>query len=357
VSNNEGLTFMGAITQTNLFGTGKSLSAQVNTSQVNRVYSISYTNPFYTDDGVSRGLEAFYRTSVPVIGNIGYYRVVTAGANVRFGVPFSELDTVFFGVGAERSAYYTYGPISGAASKSPLPYLNYVAKYGKSPFTDPTAIAGFKDRNNVDYYGVGSAINTTIPMTAIWQRDSRDSVITPSIGRYQRANLEISAIGNFKYYRAVYNQQYFKPVYRSLVLALNGEFDYGHGFGGSSYPLNKNFLAGGIGSVRGYEPASLGSRDANGDSLGGSTRLIGNAELQLPFPGADKSLRMFAFLDVGNVFDEGQKIRARDLRAGAGVGISWISPVGPLRLSFGKALNAKPEDKKKNFEFQMGAGF
>jgi outer membrane protein insertion porin family len=149
----------------------------------------------------------------------------------------------------------------------------------------------------------------------------------------------------------------YKPLYRSLILATNAEFDYGRGLGGKAYPLFKNFYAGGIGSVRGYEPASLGTKDPYGGSLGGATRIVGNVELQVPFPGADKSLRWFTFFDVGNVFDEGQKVRAQDLRTSVGMGISWISPMGPLKLSFGKALNAKPEDKRQGFQFTMGTGF
>jgi len=181
--------------------------------------------------------------------------------------------------------------------------------------------------------------------------------LTPSIGRYQRINLEVSAFGEFKYYRAIYKHEYFKPIYRSVILAMNGEINYGHGLAGKPYPVFKNFYAGGIGSVRGYEPGSLGTKDPRGDTLGGATRLVANVELQIPFPGADKSLRWFTFFDVGNVFDEGQKIRAQDLRTLVGMGISWISPMGPLKLSFGKALNAKPEDKRQGFQFTMGTGF
>ncbi|CAN5844525.1 outer membrane protein assembly factor BamA [soil metagenome] len=337
----EKVTLTGSIQQVNVFGSGDTVGLDVNTSKQNRTIALSHTDPYFTDDGVSRSFEIFYRTTVPIVGSVGYYKILSSGGNVRFGVPFSELDTVFFGVGLERTKVNTF-------LGSPYRYLKYVADFGDSTVDkSPPSL----------YYGVGSSVNTTIPLTAAWQRDSRDSALTPSIGRYQRANFELSALGSFKYYRAIYNHQYFTPVYRSVILALNGEFDYGHGLGGKPYPLFKNFYAGGIGSVRGYDSSTLGSKDPNGDSLGGASRLLGNVELQVPFPGADKSLRWFTFFDVGNVFDEGQKIRLTDLRSSAGIGISWISPVGPLKLSFGKALNAKPEDKKQSFQFQMGTGF
>ncbi|MFZ6722921.1 outer membrane protein assembly factor BamA [Undibacterium sp. Ji49W] len=338
-SSAERLTLTGSIQQANAFGSGDTIGLDINTSSQNRTIAVSHTDPYFTDDGVSRNIEAYVRTTRPIIGSVGDYKIQTTGGALRFGVPFSEVDTVFFGLGFERTKVQTY-------YGSPYRYLKYVADYGN----------GVKDTGSVDY-GVGEAVTNSFPLTAAWQRDSRDSVLTPTIGRYQRANLELSAVGSFKYYRAIYNAQLFQPVYRSVVLALNGEFDYGHGLGGKPYPLFKNFYAGGIGSVRGYEPSTLGTKDPNGDALGGATRLLGNVELQIPFPGADKSLRWFTFLDGGNVFDEGQKIRAKDLRFSAGIGISWISPVGPLKLSFGKALNAKPDDKKQSFQFQMGTGF
>ena len=126
------------------------------------------------------------------------------------------------------------------------------------------------------------------------------------------------------------------------------------------YPVFKNFYGGGIGSVRGYLSSSLGAVEpSTNDALGGASRLIGNAELQMPFPGSgnDRSLRWFGFLDGGQVYQEGEKMRISQLRYSAGLGISWISPVGPLKLSYAKPLNAKPTDRLERFQFQMGTGF
>jgi outer membrane protein insertion porin family len=122
----------------------------------------------------------------------------------------------------------------------------------------------------------------------------------------------------------------------------------------------KNFYAGGIGSVRGYEGSSLSVEPiGDEDPEGGQARLILNAELQFPFPGSgsDRSLRWFTFVDGGNVFKKNETINIADLRYSAGVGISWISPIGPLKLSFGKPLNAKDGDEEQAFQFQLGTGF
>jgi len=172
--------------------------------------------------------------------------------------------------------------------------------------------------------------------------------------------MELDIAGDSKYFRAVYEQQWYRPITRKMTLALKGEIDYGKGLRGNPYPVFKNFYAGGIGSVRGYTSSSLGQVDArSGDVLGGSTRLIGNAELQMPFPGSglDKSLRWFGFVDGGQVYQESQRIRLEELRFSAGLGVSWISPVGPLKLSYAKPLNAKFGDRLERFQFQMGTGF
>ncbi|HAT33915.1 MAG TPA: outer membrane protein assembly factor BamA [Janthinobacterium sp.] len=334
-SQSEKVTLSASISQANFAGSGNTVGMEINTSHFSRTVAFSETNPYYTDDGISRAFEVYLRTSIPPALNIGTYKIKQTGGKVSYGVPFSETDTVFFGIGAERSRVET-------DSTSPLRFRNFVQQSG-----------GPAD-------GVGSATTNAIPLTAAWQRDNRDSALTPSIGRYQRANLELDVIGNSKYFRAVYEQQYYRPLFRSVTLALKGEFDYGHGIGDHAYPVFKSFYAGGIGSVRGYESSSLGAVDpATNDVLGGASRLIGNMELQLPFPGSgnDRSLRWFGFLDGGQVYQEGEKMRASQLRYSAGLGISWISPVGPLKLSYGKPLNAKPGDRLERFQFQMGTGF
>ncbi|MDB5839935.1 MAG: bamA [Herminiimonas sp.] len=332
-SSSEKLTLTGSIQQANAFGSGNTLGVDVNTSSRNRTIALSQTNPYFTDDGISRSFEVFLRTTRPPEVNVGDYKVETKGANIRFGVPFSELDTVFFGVGVEQTKVQTF-------PNSPPVYLKYVSDFGNG----------------------SSAQTTSFPLTAAWQRDSRDSALVPTTGRYQRANLEVAVTGSLRYYRAIYQHQYFKPLFSSSTLALNGEFDYGRGLGNKPYPVFKNFYAGGIGSVRGYEGSSLAvSPLSNQDAVGGQARLILNAELQFPFPGtgSDRSLRWFTFVDGGNVFnlEQGEKINTSNLRYSAGVGISWVSPIGPLKLSFGKALNAKPNDKPQAFQFQLGTGF
>jgi outer membrane protein insertion porin family len=331
----EKFTFTASVQQANFAGSGNTVGVELNTSKYSRTIAFSQTNPYFTDDGVSRAFQIYHRTTRPPLLNVGGYTVKQTGGNMTFGVPFSENDTVYFGAGVERTTIET-------EDNSPAIYKTFVSQNG-GPAN-----------------GVGMGRTNTIPLTIAWGRDTRDSAITPTIGRYQRANFEIDPVGQSKYYRAIYEQQWYRPVTRWMTLALKGELDYGHGIGKKAYPVFKNFYAGGIGSVRGYQSSSLGMVDpAYYDAIGGSKRVIGNAELQFPFPGSgnDRSLRWFTFMDAGQVYQEGQKVRLSELRSSAGIGLSWISPVGPLKLSYAKPLNAKPGDRLERFQFQMGTGF
>ncbi|MFJ9449415.1 outer membrane protein assembly factor BamA [Herbaspirillum sp. NPDC101397] len=347
-SQTDKLSLTGSISQENAFGSGNTVGIEVNTSSRYRTIAVSQTNPYFTDDGVSRTYEVFLRTIRPSAYTTGDYRVKTIGGSVKFGVPFSELDRIFFGIGIENTKVDT-------DTTSPSLYRQYVRDFGAGSGAPGCDVV------NDPACGVGTASTTSFPLTAAWQRDSRDSALVPTKGRFQRANLELSAVGTLKYYRATYQHQYFQPFWaNAATIAFNGEIDYGKGIGGKPYPIFKNYYAGGIGTVRGYEASSLGSlKDQYGDSMGGASRLIGSVELQFPFPGSgqDRSLRWFTFLDGGNVFADRERIKINDLRYSTGLGISWISPIGPLKLSYGKPLNLKQGDKSQNFQFQLGTGF
>jgi outer membrane protein insertion porin family len=338
-SQSEKFTFTASVTQANFAGSGNTVGLELNTSKYNRTVSLSQTNPYFTDEGISRAFQVYLRTSRPPAINVGSYTVRQTGANMTFGVPFSEIDTVYFGAGLEKTKLET-------DESSPTLYKQFVMQNGSDAISRST--------------GVGLATTNALPFTVAWGRDSRDSAVTPSRGRYQRANLEIDVVGDAKYYRAIYEHQYWRPITRWMTLALKGELDIGAGIGGHAYPVFKNFYGGGIGSVRGYESSSLGVVDPyTYDALGGAKRVIGNAELQFPFPGSgqDRSLRWFTFADTGQIFQEHEPIRTNQLRYSAGIGLSWISPVGPLKLSYAKPLNAQPGDRLERFQFQMGTGF
>ena len=325
-SNAEKLSLTASIQQDNVFGTGNYLGIQVNTSQSQRTLVVSTVDPYFTVDGISRAIDVYYRTQRPLNQLGDEYSLATPGASIRFGVPFSEFDTVFFGIGAEQTRI-------GTSQGIPLSYLNYRATYGANSYS--------------------------IPLTIGWQRDSRDSALTPTAGRYQRVNLDWGVAGDVRYLRAnLQYQQYFQLPAR-MSLGINSELGYGIGLGGKPFPIFKNFYGGGLGTVRGFEQGSLGTVDPTGAYIGGSKRFNVNASLYFPVPGTgnDKSLRIFAFSDLGNVWSENQDMTYQSLRSSVGLGLSWISPVGPLQLSWAKPVQVERNDRIQKFQFQIGTAF
>jgi outer membrane protein insertion porin family len=325
-SSSDRLSLTASIKQDNVFGSGNYLGVEVNTSSSSRSFVLSTAEPYYTIDGVSRAIDLFYRTSRPFNSLGDQYQIATPGASIRFGVPFSEYDTVFLGAGWERTQI-------GANTGIPNSYFLYRQEFG--------------------------ANSTAWPLTLGWGRDGRDSALVPTRGRFQRINLEASLFGDVRYLRTNYQIQQYFPITNKISLGLNAELGVGKGLGTRPYPLFKNFYGGGLGSVRVFEQSSLGVIDPTGAFIGGSRRLNVNAELYLPVPGtgSDKTLRIFAFADAGNVWREGESIEARSLRASMGVGLSWLSPVGPLKLSYGAPVQYQPNDRIQRFQFQIGTAF
>jgi len=327
-SSTEKLVVSGSISQNNIFGTGNALSAQVNSGSINKVYSLSYTNPYFTPDGVSRGFDVYLRNVDPTSLSVGSYSSSTTGGTMRFGVPVTEDDTIFFGIGAERTKLTTF-------PTSPARYLSFVNTFG--------------------------ADNTTLLGTVGWARDKRDSAIYTTKGTVQRAFVEAGLPGGtLKYYKMTYQHQWYRPLTKTFTLLLNGEVGHADGYSNKPLPFYKNFYAGGTSSVRGYEGSSLGPRDTNDEVLGGNQRVVGNAEILFPFPGMknEKSVRLSAFVDGGAVFGtNGAKPDSEGMRYSTGVALSWISPIGPLTFSLAKPLNANVNDKQQRFQFTLGGGF
>jgi outer membrane protein insertion porin family len=321
------LSLTASVKQENAFGSGNYLGIELNTSDSNRQLVLSTIDPYFTTDGVSRALDVFYRTSRPSQSDQeDTYKLVTTGGGVRFGVPFSENDTVFFGLNAERTEIVP-------GTSIPAAYLAYGSQFGLK--------------------------STTFPLTLGWTRDDRDSALVPSTGRYQRLNADLALAGDARYLRTNYQYQQYIPLNKQYTLAFNGEFGWGKGLSNRPYPVFKNFFAGGLGSVRGYEQSTLGPRDITGSYLGGAKKLNFNLEMLAPFPGAgtDRSLRWYGFVDAGTVYAEDQPMRVKDMKASVGVGLSWISPIGPLRFSYAKPLRTQAGDKIQKLQFQIGTSF
>jgi outer membrane protein insertion porin family len=321
-SSSEKLVLSGSIQQQNVFGSGKHIGIQVSTSKSNKVYSLSHTDPYFTVDGISQGFDIYHRNADTSTLLIGSYGSKATGGGVRYGVPIGEDDYVNFGLSADQTSLKL-------TSTSPIRYIDYVNRFG--------------------------ANSKTLLLATGWQKDQRDSFLVPNNGTYRRVSMEVSLPGSTAtYWRGTYQEQHFWPLTPRMTLALNGEVGLTKAYGDKEVPFFKNFYAGGIGSVRGFDAGTLGPRDNLGNSLGGTTRAIGNVELLFPMPGSgvDRSMRLSTFFDAGNVWGYDTKFDLSDLRYSAGVALSWSSPVGPLKFSLAKPLNKKTADKVQSLQIQ-----
>lgn len=326
-SSAESLALTVGVRQENVFGSGNYLGLEVNTSRSNRQLVLSTIDPYFSADGISRAIDVYRRTSRPLDGQGGDYGLKTTGASIRFGVPFTETDTVYFGTGYERLT------IEPGVNPLPVTYQNYATQFG---FT-----------------------STSVPLTIGWTSDSRDSALVPTKGLYQRVYGDWGVAGDARFLRATYQIQQYIPLNRQFTVALNGEIGWGRGLNGRPFPVFKNSYSGGLGSVRGYQQGSLGPRDASDLAVGGPKKLTLNAEVIAPFPGVgnDRTLRLYGFIDAGNVFGENDPYKLGDLRASVGLGLSWISPVGPLRIAIANPLRKKAGDRIERLQFQIGTSF
>ena len=329
----EKVILSGSISQSNLFGTGNAVSLQVNSGQVNKVYALSFTNPYFTDDGVSLGWDIYKRdVDSTSLNGVTPYKTSTEGTGLRTGVPITEYDTINYGLAFEHTNVEIF-------STSPPQQVTFVQEFG----------------NNTN----------ALIATAGWSRDGRDSAIYTRSGLLQRLNFEVAVPpAELRYYRSTYKADYWLPIGHENTLQLSGQIGYADGYGGLPLPFYKNFYIGGIGSVRGYETASIGPKDSAGNSLGGQSMLVANVEYYFPMPGLekDKSVRLSVFTDAGLVSGgpgppPTSNFEFSETRYSVGVGLSWFSPVGPIKISVAKALNNKFEDRTQFFQFSLGTTF
>jgi len=324
-SSNEGVVFNASVSQQNIFGSGNALALAINTSSINRTISLTYTEPYWTVDGVSRTLELYNKNIDPTGLSVAQYSSSTLGAAVGFGVPVSEIDTINYGFRVEHTSLSLF-------DNSPPVYFQFVQDFG---------------------YVTNSYI-----ASAGWSRDTRNDILYPTFGRLQSALVEVGLpFGDLAYYKLQYINQSFWPVYDDFVLMLRADLGYGDGLSGKPFPFFKAFYAGGVGSVRGYETGSLGPRDIYGNTLGGKRKIVGNAELFYPILKGERSVRISGFFDLGQVYVNGFQPQFENFRYSAGVGLAWNSPIGPLKFSYATPISSIPEDRIQKFQFQVGSVF
>ena len=326
----EGALFQASVSQANFLGTGKRFSAEVNTSQASKILSLGMNNPYATPDGVSFGWSVFMRDSDPGYMDLGQYRISSKGLGFNFGMPTSEFNSIGLGINLENMHF-------DVTDGSPSYVLDYIKDYGET----------------AKVYSVN----------ANWGIDSRDSATFPTKGVMLRTSAEVGVPpSDLNFYKLNFQNQYFYslPTRKPYTFMWNIELGYGGTYAGQEeYPFYKNFFAGGVNSVRGYKSGTLGPMDNTGNHMGGSTRFVNNFEVFMPVPGMkdDKSMRLSAFYDAGNIWSYKQNIEFNSIQQSVGVGFTWISPIGPLKIVYAYPINPSPETRTENVQFQLGQLF
>lgn len=336
-STQEGLILSGSISENNLFGTGNRVALTANTGVINKVYSLTFTRPYITPNGISLSLQGFYHdfdsTENDWFWDLARYSYKNFGGLMHFGVPLSENDSFSFGGGYEQTN------------------LGDLRDY------TPSYIRDFYDKNGSD--------NSTIRLDFAWERDFRDHFFFPRRGWYSRVGTEFGVPGSdVEYFKGDVQGQYYIPFGDTMALMLNAGIAYGDGFSGDDLPFYKFYYAGGSNSLRGFENGTVGPHDEYEDAIGGDKRILMNAEyffpmpFSLPLPGADsQQMRLSLFVDAGSVWMPGDSYDIGDLRYSTGLGFAWISPFGPIKVSVAYPIVQKDDDETQPFQFSFGTNF
>ena len=326
-SQSQGLLLNASISQDNFLGSGKRISATINNSQVNTVYSFSYTNPYYTLNGVSRGVRVFDRETDAGQANVADYTSDVYGTSVDYGFPISEYNTASLSLGYEHTKLKT-------TVNTPQSYIDFIDA----------------NSNEFDLYKIQSG----------WSHDSRNRAIFADRGIYNSINTEVAVPGSgLNFYKINLRSLGYVPLTQKLILMLKSDIGYGDSYSDTTeLPFFERYYAGGSNSVRGYQSNSLGPQ-VNNNAEGGALKTTANAEVIFPVPFAEesKSLRLSAFYDVGNVFAQAGDFDANELRYSVGLSAIWITPIAPLTFSYAWPLNDRAGDKPERFQFTLGSFF
>ena len=324
----QGIVVNASISQENFLGTGNRVKAIFNNSDINRTFSLSFLDPYWTLDGISRGFDAYYEDIDAAAANVSDYTLDRIGGSAKLGIPTSEYDFLNLGITVEQRRF----------------------QVGAFPSAE---VLQFQEENGDRF--------VEFLLNASWSRDGRNRRVFPDRGILNRISGELAVPGSdLEFYKLTYQNQTFVPLYPPYTLMFGAEVGYGDGYASTEgLPLIDNFFAGGIRTVRGFKANTLGPRDSLDKPLGGSFKLIGNVELLLPIPFVKeiRSVRLSGFFDIGNVFASVDDFEASELRYSAGIGGTWLSPLGPLTISFAVPLNDQSGDETQPLQFTFGTSF
>ena len=338
-SSDEGLVGSFSVTQANFLGTGNTVSATINTSSVNTVYSVSHVDPYFTLDGISRRLTAYMRETNTKDLDTGQYDKKSYGLGVGFGVPMNEFDTVRIGFDVDMSDVTL-------VDSSPQRYKDYC--------------------NEVSGGSSSGCDQNEAVLSLGYSSDKRDSAIYPTSGYKFDVSSEITLpLLDMQYYQINGKIVDYQPLTKEFVWGNKLDLGYAHSYGDDPYPFFNNYYVGGANSVRGYKAASIGKQfydEVQNDwvSTGGTTKIVVSTSMLFPLPGGflKDQVRIETFIDGGGVWEEDTNIALDEMRFSAGISVQWVSPFGPINVSLAQALNSDDrDDETEIFQFGMGTNF
>lgn len=327
--------------QKNFLGTGNTLGVNASHSRFQQYYGISYTDPYYTQDGISRTVSLSLSKFNPSAANItSSYSTDEYDADVIYGIPIGQEDGVFNTVQLGYGLQDTMVNLNNYLPSVSQQVLAFDNDFGHH-FQQIDLISGYS-------------------------RDSRDRAIFPTRGALQSLGFNIyvpAGAGSLKYYTAAYDGKWYHPIVGSFIAEAKGDVAFGSAFSGvKSYPFFKNYYAGGFDSVQGYLGNSLGPQDSTTSPSGGN--LLADASVGIIFPNPmDDTLRTSVFIDGGNVYETFDNRQYGGTAGGPprlsyGVEADWLTPLGMMiDLSLAEPINAEPHDKREAFQFSLGANF
>ncbi len=325
------------LTHDNVFGTGNRLGITFNNTRAKEKYEISYLNPYWTEDGISRSLSLSYSKTDAAEARFSNYFIDRTRLSVGFGVPLSEYNQINFTLGLLRNDVLI-------SSFSAAEVFDFVIDNNEdfSPGDTPDG-----DTYDELFASLG------------FSKDSRNRLIFPEQGMFNSIGLEVFT-GDLDYYKLLFRHQTLFPVSDTVTFSFKGRIGYGKAYGETTdLPFFEKYHAGGVRSVRGYEPNSLGPRDSRGDPYGGNLQLITSSEFlfQMDALGGADTFRLGVYLDTGSVFSDTDAYETEALRSSVGIAAKWFTAVGPIQLSYAWPIDDESGDETKNFQFSLGAPF
>ncbi len=330
-SGSQGFLISASVSNSNFLGTGNTVSVTAENSYLTRQLNLSWTNPYFTSDGISQTISTYYRRSKGVIRYSSGFDYNVLGADLTYGIPLSEFTFLRLGGGISRTAIQSF---PGNSSDQVLDFVI----------------------NN------GTTYNEYQLRTGV-ARDTRNRTFFASSGSLSRLNVDIAIPGSdLTYYNASIQQQQYFPLPYRFFAEFDGTIGYINNYGSTrGVPPYQNYFAGGANTVRGYRDGTLGPRDTPFfNPFGGKLRTTAQTQLVFPLPvvSDNKTTRMGAFFDIGNVYANAGDFKASQLRQSTGIAFSFFTPIlGLLDLSYAFPLNPKPGDETQHFQLTFGSGF